>query len=160
ACGDERSPSEDRHDSAAFREGTREADPETIEAKKAAEWAQAGINRVSFGVQSFSDQELAAAGRVHRRADVYRAAPILREAGIRNISFDLIAGLPHQTRESWRQSLEELTALAPEHVSVYLLEVDEGSRLGKELVAGGARYDAGAVPAEDEMAEVDGGVTA
>src|SRR5207245_1585859 len=83
-------------------EVTLEADPETIEAKKAAEWAQAGINRVSFGVQSFSDQELAAAGRVHRRADVYRAAPILREAGIRNISFDLIAGLPHQTRESWR----------------------------------------------------------
>jgi len=134
-------------------EVTLEADPETIEAKKAAEWAQAGINRVSFGVQSFSDQELAAAGRVHRRADVYRAAPILREAGIRNISFDLIAGLPHQTRESWRQSLEELTALAPEHVSVYLLEVDEGSRLGKELLAGGARYNAGAVPSEDEMAE-------
>src|SRR3989441_381727 len=134
-------------------EVTLEADPETIEAKKAAEWARAGINRVSFGVQSFSDQELAAAGRVHRRADVYRAAPILREAGIRNISFDLIAGLPHQTRESWRQSLEELTALAPEHVSVYLLEVDEGSRLGKELLAGGARYNAGAVPSEDEMAE-------
>src|SRR5207245_5979398 len=112
--------------SAAFEEVTLEADPETIEAKKAAEWARAGINRVSFGVQSFSDQELAAAGRVHRRADVYRAAPILREAGLRNISFDLIAGLPRQTRESWRQSLEELTALAPEHVSVYLLQVDEG----------------------------------
>ncbi|OLC91288.1 MAG: hypothetical protein AUH86_20950, partial [Acidobacteria bacterium 13_1_40CM_4_58_4] len=151
--GEERSASEGGPYSAAFEEVTLEADPETIEAKKAAEWARAGINRVSFGVQSFSDQELAAAGRVHRRADVYRAAPILREAGIRNISFDLIAGLPHQTRESWRQSLEELTALAPEHVSVYLLEVDEGSRLGKELLAGGARYNAGAVPSEDEMAE-------
>ncbi len=134
-------------------EVTLEADPETIEAGKAAEWARAGINRVSFGVQSFSDKELAAAGRMHRRADIYRAVPILREAGIGNISFDLIAGLPHQTRESWRQSLEELTALAPEHVSVYLLEVDEGSRLGKELLAGGARYSARAVPNEDEMAE-------
>jgi len=108
---------------------------------------------VSFGVQSFSDKELAAVGRMHRRADIYRAVPILREAGIRNISFDLIAGLPHQTRESWRRSLEELVELGPEHVSVYLLEVDEGSRLGKELLQGGGRYSAGAVPSDDEMAE-------
>jgi oxygen-independent coproporphyrinogen-3 oxidase len=144
---------QDRPYSAEFEEVTLEADPETIEEKKATEWERAGINRVSFGVQSFSDKELAAAGRMHRRADIYRAVPILREAGIRNISFDLIAGLPHQTRESWKQSLEELTALAPEHVSVYLLEVDEGSRLGKELLAGGVRYSAGAVPSEDEMAE-------
>jgi len=79
--------------------------------------------------------------------------PILRAAGIRNISFDLIAGLPHQTKESWKQSVEELIALGPEHVSVYLLEVDEGSRLGKELLAAGTRYSAGAVPGEDEMAE-------
>jgi oxygen-independent coproporphyrinogen-3 oxidase len=90
---------------------------------------------------------------MHRRADIYRAVPILREAGISNISFDLIAGLPYQTRESWRRSLEELAVLEPEHVSVYLLEVDEGSRLGKELLAGGGRYSAGAVPSEDEMAE-------
>ena len=136
-----------------LREVTLEADPETVETKKAAEWARAGINRVSFGVQSFSDKELAAAGRMHRREDVYRAVPILREAGIANISFDLIAGLPHQTKESWKQSLEELKGLAPEHVSVYLLEVDEGSRLGKELLSGGVRYSAGAVPSEDEMAD-------
>src|SRR5690242_15322970 len=136
-----------------FDEVTLEADPETVEAEKARAWVRAGINRVSFGVQSFSDKELAAAGRMHRRADIYRAVPILREAGIRNISFDLIAGLPHQTKESWKQSLEELIALGPEHVSVYLLEVDEGSRLGKELLAGGARYSAAAVPSEDEMAE-------
>jgi oxygen-independent coproporphyrinogen-3 oxidase len=113
----------------------------------------AGINRVSFGVQSFVDKELVAAGRMHRRADIYRAVPMLREAGIRNISFDLIAGLPHQTKESWRQSLEELAGLAPVHVSVYLLEIDEGSRLGKELLQGGGKYSAGAVPSEDEMAE-------
>lgn len=136
-----------------FDEVTLEADPETVEAEKAAGWVQAGINRVSFGLQSFSDKELMAAGRMHRRADIYRAVPILRAAGIRNISFDLIAGLPHQTKDSWRKSLEELAALAPEHVSVYLLEIDEGSRLGKELLQGGARYSAGAVPSEDEMAE-------
>ena len=134
-------------------EVTLEADPETVEAGKAAAWFETGINRVSFGVQSFVDKELSAAGRMHRRADVYRAVPILRDAGIRNISMDLIAGLPHQTRESWGQSLEELLELAPEHVSVYLLEVDEGSRLGKELLQGGLRYSAGAVPSDDEMAE-------
>jgi oxygen-independent coproporphyrinogen-3 oxidase len=134
-------------------EVTLEADPETIEVGKAAAWARAGINRVSFGLQSFSDKELVAAGRMHRRADIYRAVPILRDAGIRSISFDLIAGLPYQTKESWRESLEELGKLEPEHVSVYLLEVDEGSRLGKELLAGGSRYSAGAVPGDDEMAE-------
>ncbi|HKW64625.1 MAG TPA: radical SAM family heme chaperone HemW [Candidatus Acidoferrum sp.] len=136
-----------------FEEVTLEADPETVEQEKTAAWVKAGINRVSFGVQSFSDKELTAAGRMHRRADVYRAVPILRGAGIQNISFDLIAGLPHQTNESWNQSLEELIALGPEHVSVYLLEVDEGSRLGKELLARGTRYSAGKVPSEDEMAE-------
>jgi oxygen-independent coproporphyrinogen-3 oxidase len=136
-----------------IEEVTLEADPETVEAGKAAAWVRAGINRVSFGLQSFVDKELVAAGRMHRRADIYRAVPILREAGIGNVSFDLIAGLPYQTKESWRQSLEELVGLAPEHVSVYLLEIDEGSRLGKELLQGGRKYSAGAVPSEDEMAE-------
>jgi oxygen-independent coproporphyrinogen-3 oxidase len=134
-------------------EVTLEADPETIEAQKAAAWVRAGINRVSFGLQSFSDRELIATGRMHRRADIYRAVPILRDAGLRNISFDLIAGLPYQTKESWRQSLDELAALGPEHVSVYLLEIDEGSRLGREVLQGGERYSAGALPSEDEMAE-------
>jgi oxygen-independent coproporphyrinogen-3 oxidase len=136
-----------------LREVTLEADPETITAEKAAAWVAAGIGRISFGVQSFCDAELQAAGRMHRRADVYRAVPLLREAGISNVSFDLIAGLPGQTRESWRESLEQLAALGPEHVSIYLLEVDEGSRLGLEILQGGARYSAGRVPSEDEMAE-------
>jgi oxygen-independent coproporphyrinogen III oxidase len=137
----------------ALEEVTLEADPETVKGEKATAWVGAGINRVSFGVQSFSDKELKAAGRMHRRTDIYRSVPILRAAGIRNISFDLIAGLPHQTRGSWKESLAELVAVAPEHVSVYLLEVDEGSRLGRELLGGGTRYSAAAVPSEDEMAE-------
>lgn len=134
-------------------EVTLEADPETVDATKAQAWAEAGVNRVSFGVQSFSDRELAAAGRMHRRADIERAVPSLRDAGIHNISFDLIAGLAYQTSESWRASLEALRKLAPEHVSIYLLEVDEGSRLGKELLGGGAKYSAGAVPSDDDMAD-------
>jgi len=136
-----------------FREVTLEADPETITAEKAAAWRAAGIGRISFGVQSFCDEELKAAGRMHRREDVYRAVPLLREAGIESISFDLIAGLPGQTRESWRESLEQLAELRPEHVSIYLLEVDEGSRLGSEILRGGLRYSAARVPTEDEMAE-------
>jgi len=138
---------------AELTEVTLEADPETVTEGKAAAWVAAGINRVSFGVQSFCDAELIAAGRMHRRADVYRAAGILRGAGIANISFDLIAGLPKQTREAWRESLDSLVELAPEHVSVYLLEVDEGSRLGSELLRGGNRYSARDVPDDDEMAE-------
>src|SRR5439155_2714424 len=98
---------------------------------KGGAWVRAGINRVSLGLQSFSDKELVAAGRMHRRADIYRAGPSLREAGIRNTSFDLIAGFSHQTKARWGQSLQELAGLAPEHVFVYLLEIDEDSRLGK-----------------------------
>ncbi len=135
-------------------EVTLEADPETVVPEKAAAWARAGINRISFGVQSFADVELIATGRMHRREDVYRASSILRNAGMTNISFDLIAGLPHQTRESWKRSLAELETLAPEHVSIYLLEVDEGSRLGLEVLQGGLRYSASALPSEDEMAEL------
>jgi len=134
-------------------EVTLEADPETVTLEKAEAWLRAGINRISFGVQSFSDTELRAAGRMHRREDVYRAVAILRDAGIANVSFDLIAGLPHQTRESWQHSLDELAALGPQHVSVYLLEIDAGSHLGKELLQGGKRYSAESVPDEDAMAE-------
>ncbi|HMI51956.1 MAG TPA: radical SAM family heme chaperone HemW [Candidatus Saccharimonadales bacterium] len=136
-----------------LREVTLEADPETVTEEKAAAWAAAGINRVSFGVQSFVDKELVAAGRMHRKDDIYRAVPILRAAGIANISFDLIAGLAWQTRASWEESLGALVKLEPEHVSVYLLEIDEGSRLGAEILQGGEKYSAGQVPAEDVMAE-------
>ena len=136
-----------------WKEVTLEADPETVTPEKAAAWAGAGINRVSFGVQSFNDLELKSSGRMHRREDVYRAAPILRREGIQNLSFDLIVGLPHQTPDSWRNSLDELVALNPEHVSIYMLEVDEGSRLGRELITLGTKYSAPAVPSDDQMAD-------
>jgi oxygen-independent coproporphyrinogen-3 oxidase len=134
-------------------EVTLEADPETVTREKAIAWAAAGIDRVSFGVQSFSDLELKSSGRMHRREDAYRAAPILRSAGIPNLSFDLIVGLPHQTSASWRNSLDELVALNPDHVSIYMLEVDEGSRLGRELLSLGTKYSAPAVPSDEQMAD-------
>ena len=137
----------------SFTEVTLEADPETIDAEKAAAWAAAGFNRISFGTQSFVDEELKSAGRMHRREDIYRAVPILRAAGIRNISFDLIAGLPKQTHASWQKSLGEAIALGPEHISVYMMEIDEGSRLGLEVLQSGSRYSAREIPSEEEMAE-------
>jgi oxygen-independent coproporphyrinogen-3 oxidase len=137
----------------SFREVTLEADPETVDAEKAAQWAAAGFNRISFGTQSFIDEELKAAGRMHRREDIYRAVPILHAAGIWNISFDLIAGLPKQTQDSWRQSLQEAIVLAPEHISIYMMEIDEGSRLGLEVLQSGTRYSAKDLPSEESMAD-------
>ncbi|MGD0402281.1 MAG: radical SAM family heme chaperone HemW [Candidatus Acidiferrales bacterium] len=134
-------------------EVTLEADPETITGEKAEAWLRAGFNRISLGAQSFSDTELQAAGRMHRRADIFGAATVLREAGFRNISMDLIAGLAHQTRESWEESVTQLLRIRPEHLSIYMLEIDEGSRLGKESLAGGKRYSAAEIPADDSIAE-------
>jgi oxygen-independent coproporphyrinogen-3 oxidase len=139
--------------SCSFEEVTLEADPETIEEEQTAVWVAAGFNRISFGSQSFIDDELKAAGRMHRREHIYRAVPILRAAGVQNISFDLIAGLPKQTHASWRQSLQEAVSLDPEHISIYMMEIDEGSRLGLEVLQGGVRYSAKELPSEAAMAE-------
>lgn len=134
-------------------EVTLEADPETITSEKASAWLGAGFDRISLGAQSFNDAELQAAGRMHRRADIFRAADILRTAGFENISMDLIAGLARQTSESWEGSVAEMLRIRPEHISIYMLEIDEGSRLGKESLAGGSRYSAGAIPADEAIAE-------
>jgi len=136
-----------------FEEVTLEADPETISAQKAAAWREAGFDRISMGVQSFDDAELRAAGRMHRRADVFRATKTLRDAGFANLSFDLIAGLPHQTDRSWQDSVGQLLELRPEHVSIYMMEIDEGSRLGLEVLQSGERYSAKALPSDDSMAD-------
>jgi oxygen-independent coproporphyrinogen III oxidase len=135
-----------------FEEVTLEADPETISPEKAVAWREAGFNRISMGVQSFDDAELRAAGRMHRRADVFQATKILRAAGFGNLSFDLIAGLPHQTDRTWKDSVEQLLHLRPEHVSIYMMEIDEGSRLGLEVLQSGERYSAKALPTDDSMA--------
>jgi oxygen-independent coproporphyrinogen-3 oxidase len=114
---------------------------------------QCGVNRVSLGVQSFVDREAQSVGRLHKRATVLEDIGRLREAGLPNINIDLIAGLPHQTAESWAFSLSETIATGVPHVSVYMLEVDQDSRLGRELIAGGARYHAHFVPDDDATAD-------
>jgi oxygen-independent coproporphyrinogen-3 oxidase len=112
-----------------------------------------GVNRVSLGVQSFVDREAASVGRQHKRVTVLEDIARLRAAGIGNINVDLIAGLPHQTIASWEFSVAEAIATGVPHVSVYMLEVDEDSRLGGELLAGGTRYHAHFVPDEETIAD-------
>src|SRR5438128_9923235 len=113
-----------------------------------------GVNRVSLGAQSFIDQESRSVGRLHTRTTVIDDIGRLRSAGIENINIDLIAGLPHQTLESWNLSLSHVIDSGVPHVSVYMLEIDEDSRLGRELIAGGTRYHAHFVPDEDLTAEL------
>ncbi|MBB5316027.1 radical SAM family heme chaperone HemW [Tunturibacter empetritectus] len=112
-----------------------------------------GMNRISFGVQSFVDQETAAVGRLHTHQQCNAEIARVTAAGIREINVDLIAGLPHQTAQSWQYSVEQAIASGAPHISVYLLEVDEDSRLGREMLKQGSRYSAAAVPDEDQAAE-------
>jgi len=113
-----------------------------------------GVNRVSLGVQSFIDHEAAAVGRLHTCAQTFADIDHLRASGITNINVDLIAGLPHQTTASWRESLRQVVETGVPHVSVYILEVDEDSRLGRELIAGGSKYHAHHVPDADLSADL------
>ena len=113
-----------------------------------------GVNRVSLGVQSFVDQESKSVGRLHTRNIVLTDIARLADSGITDVSVDLIAGLPYQTAESWAYSLDEVLATGVPHVSVYMLEVDEDSRLGRELIAGGTRYHAHHVPDDDLTADL------
>jgi oxygen-independent coproporphyrinogen-3 oxidase len=129
-------------------EFTVEVAPGTLSDEVLSALVRARVNRISLGVQSFVDQESHAVGRLHSRDITFRDIERLRHAGISEISVDLIAGLPHQTEQSWEHSLDELLALDVPHASVYILEVDEDSRLGRELIAGGTRYHAHHVPDE------------
>lgn len=131
-----------------WQEATIEAAPGDLTPAQAEGWAHAGINRVSLGVQSFEPRELSQTGRRHTAEIVAREVALLRSHGITNFNLDLIAGLPHQTVESFARSLDWIERLDAPHVSVYMLEVDEDSRLGRELLVLGARYGAGTVPDE------------
>lgn len=114
----------------------------------------AGVNRVSLGVQSFVDREAAVSGRLHNRSIVLDDIHRLRAAGIANINVDLISGLAGQTPASWEESLRVLIDCCVPHASVYMLEVDEDSRLGREMLARGSRYYAGLVPSDTAIAEM------
>jgi len=116
--------------------------------------AAAGVNRVSLGVQSFVNQEAHASGRLHDRATVENDLLRLRAVGITNLNVDLIAGLAGQTLSSWQESLDALIQSGVPHASIYMLEVDEDSRLGREMLKGGSRYRAALVPSDEVIAEM------
>ena len=140
-------------DLAAEAEITLECAPGQLADETLDELLRQGMNRISFGVQSFVDRESAAVGRLHTRKQCEAEIGRVRVAGVEEINVDLIAGLPHQTEASWHYSLEQALASGAPHISVYLLEVDDESRLGREMLEQGTRYGAAEVPSEDEAAE-------
>ena len=133
---------------------TVECAPGQLGDAELAAMSESGVNRISFGVQSFIDAEAKHAGRLHTREIALRDVERVRQAGIRRISLDLIAGLAGQTAESWRESLEVLASAATDHASIYMLEVDDDSRLGREVGSGGLKYYAPQVPSDDLIAEM------
>jgi oxygen-independent coproporphyrinogen-3 oxidase len=137
-----------------WMEATIEAAPGGITREKALAWSAAGVNRASLGVQSFVQKEIARTGRKHTPEVVAAEVALLRDCGIGNVNIDLIAGLSGQTEAGWRASLDWVERLAPEHVSVYMLEVDDDSRLGRELRLGGVRYGAGDAPSDELTADL------
>jgi len=138
---------------------TIECAPGTLADEMLEALVAAGVNRVSLGVQSFIDREVAVSGRLHNRAVALADIMRLRAARICNLNVDLIAGLPTQTIASWEESLMVMATLADAglpHASVYMFEVDQDSRLGREVLAHGARYHADFVPGDDAVAQMYG----
>ncbi|HEY6232155.1 MAG TPA: radical SAM family heme chaperone HemW [Pyrinomonadaceae bacterium] len=117
-------------------EATIEINPGNITTATLCAFRGVGINRASFGAQTFDDAELARLGRSHNTDDTRRTFRYLRDAGFENVSFDLIAGLPGQTMTGWQKNLAEAFALRPEHLSFYLLEVHEGTPLADHIRRG------------------------
>ena len=117
-------------------EVTMEMNPGTLTLQTLRAFASLGVNRASFGAQTFDDRELRRLGRMHTASDVRQTILYLREAGFTNISFDLIAGLPAQTLAAWSRNLDEALELRPEHLSLYLLEVHEGTPLAEQIRRG------------------------
>jgi oxygen-independent coproporphyrinogen-3 oxidase len=134
-------------------EMTVECAPGQLSAEALEAFQREGVNRLSFGVQSFVDEECAAVGRLHTGAECREELRRVSATGVRRVGVDLICGLPHQTEASWRYSVEQAIESGVEHMSVYMLEVDGDSRLGREALAGGTRYGADALPDEDHVSD-------
>ncbi|HXG85394.1 MAG TPA: radical SAM family heme chaperone HemW [Pyrinomonadaceae bacterium] len=134
---------------ASNAEVTMEMNPATVSLPTLREYKNLGVNRASFGAQTFDDTELKRLGRRHSAADVRETIELLREANFDNVSFDLIAGLPRQTLEDWERNLDEALKLNPEHLSLYLLEVHEGTPLAEQI-----RAERQPLPDEDSAAEM------
>lgn len=123
-------------DVAPEAEITMEMNPATVTPDSLAAYRALGVNRASFGVQTFNDGHLKLLARGHDAADARNTFQMLRDADFNNISFDLIAGLPGQSLDDWERNLDEALALSPEHVSLYLLEIHEGTPLAEQVQSG------------------------
>jgi putative oxygen-independent coproporphyrinogen III oxidase len=133
---------------AADGERSIEVDPDAVDANKIAGYAAAGLNRVSLGAQAFQLDVLQACGRTHTPDDIRRTVAQLRQAGIHNVSLDLISGLPHQTAAQWQASLEQAIALAPTHLSIYDLTIEPETAFGRWYQPGEMP-----LPSDDETAQ-------
>lgn len=125
-----------------------EANPEDVTADTIDSWRSIGVNRISIGVQSFHDRELRPLGRVHGRDLAHNAVTLAASSGIRT-SLDLILGLPHQTEESFRETLATAVNLGVEHISIYMLDLEEGSVLERQVTRGSVQ-----LPDEDLVANL------
>jgi Coproporphyrinogen III oxidase and related Fe-S oxidoreductases len=125
-----------RFDVSANAEITMEMNPATVTAETLAWYKRVGVNRASFGVQTFNERDLKLLARGHDANDARQTFRLLREAGFENVSFDLIAGLPDQTLDDWSRNLDEAIAMDPEHLSLYLLEIHQGTPLAEQLRSG------------------------
>lgn len=139
----------EKFDVAENSEITMEMNPATMTLETVREYRNLGVNRASFGAQTFDDTELKRLGRKHTASDVRETIELLRKADFTNVSFDLIAGLPRQTLQDWERNLTEALKLNPEHLSLYLLEIHEGTPLAEQI-----RSKRQPLPDEDLSAEM------
>ena len=126
-----------------------EANPGTMSGEKAIALRHAGVNRVSLGAQSFDDQELSSIGRLHTADVISSSLSQLRAAGFCNVNLDLMLGLPGQTVETWRRNLEAVERFAIQHVSVYMLDLDEQCPLYAMVTSGSVH-----LPDEDLISDL------
>ena len=128
-----------------------EANPGTVTREKLTDYRRAGINRLSFGLQSANDRELKLLGRIHTWAEFLESFHLARECGFTNINIDLMSALPGQTRESWKDTLKRVTDLNPEHISAYSLIIEEGTPFGEKY---GSEEGRKFLPDEDSEREM------
>ncbi|HQX83557.1 MAG TPA: radical SAM family heme chaperone HemW, partial [Vicinamibacterales bacterium] len=124
-------------DLAADSEITLETNPETATAERLAAFRDAGVSRISFGVQSFDDDELKRLGRIHSSARAVEAIGAAQSLGFSSVSFDLMLWLPQQSRETWRRTVDQAVALRPDHLSLYLLELYPNAPLKEDMARAG-----------------------
>lgn len=128
-----------------------EANPGTVTREKLTDYRRAGINRLSFGLQSANDRELKLLGRIHTWAEFLESFHLARECGFTNINIDLMSALPGQTRESWKDTLKRVTDLNPEHISAYSLIIEDGTPFGEKY---GSEEGRKLLPGEDSEREM------